>query len=190
MFKNYFSLCVPSVVLTDDQRWSSDARVSLLSVLPQPPEHRGAAALARPGNVCCRWGTLRTWLGVWTKRFLGLDWNLKQVKDTSRSDYQHCRSVMYITLLSSFSWDLFTDWLVLQLRGRRTLCFCWGDQVPVLSHRSPPPLENLQELRLPDISSGSPPGWYPAVGLAFNVVLVCRTYTNDLQHRLVNQSWL
>lgn len=48
-----------SVSLTDDQRRSSEAGVPFLPVLPQPPEHRGAAALARPRQAS-------RWLQLWT----------------------------------------------------------------------------------------------------------------------------
>lgn len=53
--------------LGDDQRRRSEAGVSLFSVLPQPPEHGGAAALTCPhSSRSCR-GILLKCLGLWTE---------------------------------------------------------------------------------------------------------------------------
>lgn len=50
----------PSVSLTDDQRWRSEAGVPFLPVLPQPPEHRVTADLASPRQ------TPRCWPELWS----------------------------------------------------------------------------------------------------------------------------
>lgn len=53
---------------------------------------------------------------------------------------------------------------------------------PTFSHRSPPPLKNLQELWLPNHSPGSFPGRPPVMGLLFQVVLECRVLKDVLGH--------
>lgn len=56
--KHFQGRVLVSVGLTDDQRWRTQAGVPFLSVLPQPPEHRGAAALACPRRTFRRWPRL------------------------------------------------------------------------------------------------------------------------------------
>lgn len=53
--------------VAEDERWRSDAGISLLPVLLQPPEHRCTAALTGPGIVTCCWDTLLPRLEIWPR---------------------------------------------------------------------------------------------------------------------------
>lgn len=90
-----FFLWPLSVFLADDQRWRSDAGVSLLPVLFQSPKNRGIAALACPGNIWHHRGRRLTWLGVCNQEII-TTWITKRRNAGCNVTADHNRIIMSI----------------------------------------------------------------------------------------------